>query len=261
MIDELSNGDAGRKFGNTSDMIAMKMRDDQVIDLGNPSVFIAAIMRSASRTAAAPGPFPVSMTTDSPEALPTAGHYRPPHLTHRCLTSSWMSAFGRQNSPKTVSARRRNAILTRIENRPIFQPGFRIWTVSGKSYASPVPGYNREGRPLGVGFDGRSLFSDCRQGSMPASRRFARTALRVFDCLLAPAFALLWGPPFLRRIPISPIFPGPGGHAASKKSLYELRIAKFIGGTYIVYQHRESRSGDPVIHSSWMAQEEAPSRA
>lgn len=51
---------------------------------------------------------------------------------------------------------------------------------------------NIEGRHFGVDFDGCSLRSDCRQGSMPASRRFARTSLRVLDCVLAPASALLW---------------------------------------------------------------------
>jgi hypothetical protein len=41
---------------------------------------------------------------------------------------------------------------------------------------------NIEERPFGIGFDGCSLRSDCRQGSKPASRRFARASLRVLDC-------------------------------------------------------------------------------
>src|SRR5436189_130228 len=64
-----------------------------------------------------------------------------------------------------------------------------------------VSGRNIEGRPVGVGVDACSLRSDCRQGSKPASRRSARTSLRVLDCVLAPATVLSsgsWRSPLLR---------------------------------------------------------------
>ena len=47
-----------------------------------------------------------------------------------------------------------------------------------------------------------SLRSDRRQGASPAARRSAPSWLRVLDCVLAPAFILLWGaraPPFFNQ--------------------------------------------------------------
>jgi hypothetical protein len=116
----------------------------------------------------------------------------------------------------------------------ILSPGFNSSRIH--PYHPSIHGPDRRHRLQNVPgtwvthFDCYSVRSDCAQESKSAGRRSACASLRISACTIAPVLALLGRELLLSLVfQIARIFPALGGHGASKKSLYELRIAKFFG--------------------------------